>query len=123
MINKRRKVHGRVCVGTLRVWKTMFSRFRKLTAAKRNGNARNGNGKHKLNVKHNGAKPIVSSLRGIKGYLTRDDLDVLEEASKRVLKYPKQYVQKYKCASCSYEWLYNAVKCPVCSTSDIKKIA
>ena len=100
----------------------MLSRFRKLTAAKRNGSTRNDTGKHKLNGK-NGIKPAALSLRGIKGYLTRDDLDVLEEASKRVLKYPKQYVQKYKCGSCSYEWLYNAVKCPVCSTSDVKKIA
>ena len=96
----------------------MFSRFRKLTAAKRNSSS---NGKHKLNGKNGNGK--AAQLRGIKGYLTRDDIDVLEEASKRVLKYPKQYVQKYKCGSCSYEWLYNAVKCPVCSTADIKKIA
>ncbi|MBI4162417.1 MAG: hypothetical protein HY513_01930 [Candidatus Aenigmarchaeota archaeon] len=101
----------------------MLSRFRKLTMAKRNGNRRNGNSKHKLSNKNGLVKPTVSSLRGIKGYLTHDDLEVLEEASKRVLKYPKQYVQKYKCASCSYEWLYNAVKCPVCSTPDVKKIA
>ena len=102
----------------------MLSRFRKLTAAKRNSNSSNGNGKHKLNRK-NGTNSVklASSLRGIKGYLTRDDIDVLEEASKRVLKYPKQYVQKYKCSSCNYEWLYSAVKCPVCSTSGVKKIA
>ncbi len=96
----------------------MLSKFRRLTAK------RNGNGKHKLNGNaRNGVKPVARSLRGIKGYLTHDDLEVLEEASKRVLKYPKQYVQKYKCGSCSYEWLYNAVKCPVCSTTDVKKIA
>ena len=97
----------------------MLNKLRKLARKNKNGNVngKNNGSKHRLNGRSNG-----SPTSGIKGYLTNDDLERLEEASKRVLKYPKQYVQKYKCAACSYEWLYNAIKCPVCSAADVKKI-
>lgn len=55
-------------------------------------------------------------LNKIRGFLTKDDLKLLEEASKRQLKYKKNPAQKWKCGDCEYTWLYSASRCPVCSS-------
>ncbi|HLD85437.1 MAG TPA: hypothetical protein VI968_02670 [archaeon] len=97
---------------------SVLTKFRKL-ARKRDASKRvhahgssNGIPEHDINYN-----------RRSTGYLTHEDVEKLEEASKRVLKYKKQFAQKFKCNACHYEWLYSAVRCPVCSTTEIKKIA
>jgi len=54
------------------------------------------------------------------GYLTREDLDMLEQASARVLKHKKTFVAKSTCKSCSYSWFYDTIKCPSCESKEIK---
>jgi rubrerythrin len=58
----------------------------------------------------------------IRGWLTKEDVRMLEEASKRVLKYPKNPAKKYGCDDCNYTWLYSSVKCPVCASPKTKNI-
>jgi rubrerythrin len=64
----------------------------------------------------------MRTMKKIRGWLTKEDIELLEEASKRVLKYPKNPAKKYGCEDCSYTWLYSSVKCPVCSSSKTKAI-
>jgi len=45
---------------------------------------------------------------------------MLEKASARVLKHKKKFVDKWSCHSCSYVWFYNTIKCPSCSSKEIK---
>lgn len=63
-----------------------------------------------------------SRLSGVHGWLTHDDVELLEEASKRQLKYPKNPAKKYKCISCSYIWLYHSLRCPVCSSVETQQV-
>ncbi|MBI4896124.1 MAG: hypothetical protein HY832_01090 [Candidatus Aenigmarchaeota archaeon] len=58
----------------------------------------------------------------LRGWLTHEDVNKLEEASKRVYKYEKKPSKQFKCASCSYLWFYEAMKCPICACQDIKKV-
>ena len=62
-------------------------------------------------------------IKRISGWLSHDDIEMLEEASKRVLKYPKNPAKKYGCDECSYTWLYSSVKCPVCASGKTKALA
>jgi rubrerythrin len=66
------------------------------------------------------AKRLSKAKQRIHGWLTKDDIAMLEEASKRVLKYPKNPAKKYGCDDCSYTWLYSSVKCPVCASPKTK---
>jgi rubrerythrin len=65
---------------------------------------------------------IKSTAKRIRGWLTKDDIEKLEEASKRVLKYPKNPAKKYGCSDCNYTWLYSSLKCPVCSSQNTRKV-
>ena len=59
----------------------------------------------------------------IRGYLTKDDIAILDEASKRVYKHAKNPAKHYQCGECEYHWLYLSMKCPVCSSVQIKQVA
>ncbi len=59
----------------------------------------------------------------IRGWLTREDIEMLEEASKRKLKYPKNPAKKYVCGACEYSWFYYSVRCPVCSSPETNQVA
>lgn len=63
---------------------------------------------------------IIKKIRSLRsrGYLTRKQLEVLEEASQKPFK-AKRPAQKYACGSCSYEWFYKSMKCPACSSEKI----
>ena len=63
------------------------------------------------------------SLRGVKGWITHDEIEKLEEAAKRPLKYAKCPAKKYECGECSYNWLYSSLRCPVCSSPSVKKMS
>ncbi|MEK6887896.1 MAG: hypothetical protein AABX14_03035 [Candidatus Aenigmatarchaeota archaeon] len=65
---------------------------------------------------------MKSKLLKVRGWLTHEDIELLEEASKRQLKYPKKPAKKYKCDSCSYIWLYPSLRCPVCSSSSTQQV-
>lgn len=65
-------------------------------------------------------KRLSNAKRRVRGWLTKEDIAMLEEASKRVLKYPKNPARKFGCDECSYTWLYSSVKCPVCASSKTK---
>ncbi len=65
---------------------------------------------------------IKNTAKRVRGWLTKDDIHMLEEASKRVLKYPKNPAKKYGCEDCSYTWLYASLKCPLCSSTKTKMI-
>jgi len=54
------------------------------------------------------------------GFLTREDVELLQEASLRKPKYKKIYTKKWNCGSCSYVWFYQTLKCPSCSSAQIK---
>lgn len=56
-----------------------------------------------------------------RNYLTRKELQLLEEASQKQFK-PKTPAQKYRCADCSYLWFYKASKCPVCGSAKTGKV-
>ncbi len=59
---------------------------------------------------------------GLRGFLTRGDVEALEEASKRQYKYPKKHVKKFECAECNYSWFYKSNRCPVCAADiDVSK--
>lgn len=59
---------------------------------------------------------VKSKLARITGWLSKEDVELLEEASKRKLKYAKNPAKKFKCNECDYVWLYTAVRCPLCSS-------
>ncbi len=65
-------------------------------------------------------------MKGIKqrfrGFLTSEDVRMLEEAAVRQPKYKKVFVKKWSCGSCSYNWFYNSLKCPACSSAEIKEL-
>ena len=63
-----------------------------------------------------------SRLARISGWLTREDLDLLEEASKRKLKYAKNPAKKFKCNECEYTWLYTSLRCPLCSSQQTTQV-
>ena len=65
---------------------------------------------------------IKNTAKRIRGWLTKEDVQLLEEASKRVLKYPKNPAKKYGCTDCNYIWLYSSVKCPLCSSTKTKMV-
>ena len=54
-----------------------------------------------------------------RGFLTRNELEVLEEASQRPFR-AKKPAQKYLCGECNYAWLYKSMKCPTCSSDKIE---
>ncbi|MFH0832749.1 MAG: hypothetical protein V1900_03465 [Candidatus Aenigmatarchaeota archaeon] len=56
----------------------------------------------------------MKAIKRIRGFLTREDIALLEEASQRKLKHPKSVVRRYSCNSCNYNFFYKSVKCPVC---------
>ena len=58
----------------------------------------------------------------VSGWLTSDDLKTLEEAGERKLKYKKVATQKWICGSCDYSWFYSSSRCPVCESSEMKKL-
>ncbi len=60
-------------------------------------------------------------LKRINGFLSKDDLDLLEQASTRMPKYKKTQVHSWLCRSCHYQWFYKSVKCPVCESKQIKE--
>lgn len=62
----------------------------------------------------------IRKLRS-RGFLTREQLEVLEEASQRPFKVKKP-AQKYSCSECSYEWFYKAMKCPTCSSDRVSAV-
>ena len=63
----------------------------------------------------------MSMLRGFKGLLSREDMEILQQASKRKLKYPKVFTKMLKCTACDYKWFYQAAKCPACESTDVKR--
>ncbi|MFA4820458.1 MAG: hypothetical protein WC613_05900 [Candidatus Aenigmatarchaeota archaeon] len=65
---------------------------------------------------------MKTKLSRVRGWLTHEDIELLEEASKRQLKYPKKPAKKYMCESCSYTWLYSSLRCPVCSSTSTKQV-
>ncbi|MEM7819296.1 MAG: hypothetical protein QXD48_00520 [Candidatus Aenigmatarchaeota archaeon] len=64
---------------------------------------------------------MKKSLHRVRGWLTHEDILLLEEASKRKLKYPKKPAQKFICHDCNYSWYYSSVKCPVCASKNTEK--
>ncbi len=63
---------------------------------------------------------VIVMLRRIHGFLSREDVALLEEASKRKLKYPKVFTSLLKCTNCDYNWFYKTAKCPACESTSIK---
>lgn len=64
---------------------------------------------------------MKKKMKRLHGWLTHDEVELLEEASKRKLKYAKNYAQKYKCKDCEYSWFYTSLKCPLCSSTQTEK--
>ena len=66
---------------------------------------------------------IRSSIRNrrISGYLTREDLRTLEDASRRKPKYAKKFTQSFECGGCNYKWFYESSRCPVCESFQFRK--
>ncbi|MBI4018319.1 MAG: hypothetical protein HY368_01810 [Candidatus Aenigmarchaeota archaeon] len=56
-----------------------------------------------------------------RGFLTRKQLVLLEEASQRPFKVKKP-AQKYSCSDCSYAWFYKSMKCPTCSSDKVAAV-
>jgi len=56
----------------------------------------------------------------ISGWLTKKDIELLEESSKKPER-EKTFVIKHKCSECSYEWFYEAVRCPMCFSLKVEK--
>jgi len=65
---------------------------------------------------------VKKGIHRIRGWLTKEDVERLDEASKRQYKYPKRPAQKFKCSDCDYTWFYSSVNCPVCSSEKTGKI-
>ncbi len=63
-----------------------------------------------------------SKLARITGWLTKDDVELLEEASKRKLKYAKNPAKKFRCAECEYVWLYTSLNCPLCASKQTTQL-
>ena len=63
------------------------------------------------------------AIKMIRGYLTKKDMDMLRQASKRQLKHKKVFPKKFNCGSCNYTWFYQSVKCPSCTASTITELA
>lgn len=61
-------------------------------------------------------------LRRIKGFLNNEDMEMLEEASRRKLKYPKMFVASWLCGTCNYKWFYQTLRCPSCSSGTIARV-
>jgi rubrerythrin len=59
------------------------------------------------------------TLSRIRGFLTKDDIALLEEASQRPVK-PRKPAERFRCIECNYTWLYKAARCPLCSSSKTK---
>ena len=57
----------------------------------------------------------------ISGFLTREDLETLEEASRRKPKYEKKFTQAFNCIVCNYKWFYKTIKCPACESIDVRQ--
>ncbi len=57
----------------------------------------------------------------LKGYLTRKDIEKLEQAAIRPLKHKKVFVKQWLCSACDYTWFYNSMRCPSCSSAEIKQ--
>lgn len=62
------------------------------------------------------------TIKRIKGFLTRDDVELLEEASTRKPKYKKATVHSWSCNACNYKWFYKSSKCPICSSHSVKEL-
>lgn len=69
-----------------------------------------------------GGKGKKSMFSRIKGYLTKDDIAMLEEAGRRVYKHAKNPAKHFQCDECEYHWLYPSMKCPVCASVQIKQV-
>ncbi|MBI2970808.1 MAG: hypothetical protein HYY37_00135 [Candidatus Aenigmarchaeota archaeon] len=63
------------------------------------------------------------AIKMIKGYLTQKDMELLRQASARQLKHKKVFPKKFSCASCSYTWFYQSLKCPSCTSATIRQMA
>ena len=55
----------------------------------------------------------------LNGFLSRDDMKILKEASVRKSKYKKIHTKKWNCVKCNYDWFYKTIRCPTCSSTDI----
>ena len=53
-----------------------------------------------------------------KGYLTRKEIELLEEASQRKIK-PRKPAPMFICNECSHQWLYKTARCPLCSSQKL----
>ena len=62
------------------------------------------------------------NMRSVKGWITHEEIEKLEDAAKRPLKYAKNPAKKFSCGECNYNWLYSSIKCPVCASSAVKKL-
>lgn len=58
----------------------------------------------------------------LSGFLSKDDMEILQDASIRKPKYKKIYTKKWNCSKCSYDWFYQALRCPSCSSKDIHTV-
>ena len=66
---------------------------------------------------------LKKTLSRIKGFLTNEDIELLEEAGMRKpSKYQKVFTKKWLCTACSYNWFYSAIKCPACASQDIREV-
>lgn len=63
---------------------------------------------------------VKQTFSRIRGFLTKDDIALLEEASTRPVKARKP-AQRYKCCDCDYTWLYKTARCPMCSSQKTKE--
>ncbi len=63
----------------------------------------------------------LMKLKRVSGWLTRKDIEMLDEASIKPIKV-RNPAQKYKCASCDYMWLYSSARCPICSSTSLVKV-
>jgi predicted Zn-ribbon and HTH transcriptional regulator len=55
----------------------------------------------------------------LSGFLSREDVRLLQDASIRKPKYKKIYTKKWNCKKCDYNWFYHTLKCPTCSSTEI----
>lgn len=64
---------------------------------------------------------LGKAVHMIQGYLTKKDMDMLREASKRQLKHKKMFPKKLSCGSCSYTWFYQSLRCPSCASPSVRQ--
>ena len=74
---------------------------------------------HNSVCKANG-RHLKNGIDRIRGWLTADDIEMLEEAAKRPLKHKKSVVRSWKCDSCNYVYFYKTTKCPACESPQVK---